>query len=47
MECALSVIVSTGLSGSFYSGMWASVLVLSVVYLCSNWDMYIFCSDIK
>lgn len=47
MECALSVIVFTGLSGSFCSGMWASVLVLSVVYLCSNRDIYIFCSGIK
>ena len=36
MECVLSVIVSTGLSGWWFSGMWASVLVLSVVYLRLN-----------
>lgn len=42
VECVLSVIVSTGPSGPFRSGMWASVLILSVVYLCSNLDMYVF-----
>lgn len=46
MECALSVIVSTGLSGWWFSGMWASVLVLSVVLSPSEWHIYIGC-DMK